>query len=736
MRQYTENSFPLDEPLRRPAPITAHDVARILRRRSPIIIAVFVLVCVAVTMATKKMRRVYETKASVLLDTPSSGNGIDMLSFMGHSGAAALDTEIAKIQSRTFILKIIHDADLKDAQVEDVRGRITLTPGPQILEIGTRASTAEEAQRIANTVADDYIAFVKTEFAEKTKWSEQRLTAARDDAFQAKLKAEAELHKFTASMGNSDPALIFTNEASRTVGASTALTDSLRNLPLQQAQLANLQAQLKTIPPTVITGTSFDKNGEINALTSQITDLQVQRKDKLFDYAPDSDEIKAIDEQIATRQVQLDDLKKDPYSVGSKGVARNPDYSKVQSQIWDAQIGLINAKQSIASLQKQVGTLESEQKRLSPLKVTYEQLQHARDDANDAYEKARNGLLQLDLAKLTSIPYIRVLDYAQLPPNPISPKPLLNGIMAVALGLILGVAAALMAEYVAGGFAPPDEETLIRNLPEVGGIPLLGSLPIALPAPLTVVGGDRDLPVPLHAMATRGAAIEDALREIGYCLTHRANDNDPAPVVLLTSVRGDDSTATLAAQLTATLVRDGLRVTLVDADRDQPRLNRFFGAPDAPGLADVLAGRTSLKDAVYTGANGALRFLAAGSPEDRAAPTEEKLRSVFKNLTAGDSTDIVFVSGPAVWNARRIAPLEKAAHGMVLLTFTDASGGGSPDESVARVRRLLSNGYKPDILGVIVGQTEATALSMLPANVSSSLTEMSDADDFEKGYHP
>jgi Mrp family chromosome partitioning ATPase len=194
------------------------------------------------------------------------------------------------------------------------------------------------------------------------------------------------------------------------------------------------------------------------------------------------------------------------------------------------------------------------------------------------------------------------------------------------------------------------------------------------------------------------------LRQIGYAVAHR-HPKDPVPVVLFSGTRTDEATAALAAQISATLVRDGLRVTLVDADRAHPRLNRVFGAPDAPGLSDALAGRKSARDILHIGADGNLRFLAAGSPTDRTPATEKELKFVFHDLANPTDTDVVIVSGPTVWGLPTIVPLEKASTGMVLVAGADATAG----ESVSRVRRLLSNGYKPRILGVVVGPSPLAA---------------------------
>jgi len=146
-------------------------------------------------------------------------------------------------------------------------------------------------------------------------------------------------------------------------------------------------------------------------------------------------------------------------------------------------------------------------------------------------------------------------------------------------------------------------------------------------------------------------------------------------------------------------VRDGLRVTLIDADRVQPRLNRVFGAPDAPGLAEILSGKHTVREILHIGADGMLRFLSAGSPDNKVPYTGKQLHAIFGDLSK--DTDLVLISGPSVWTAQSISALERAASGMALVASSEVPA----EESVARARRLLSNGYQPRILGVIVSET-------------------------------
>ncbi|GAB4451531.1 MAG: hypothetical protein OHK0029_00870 [Armatimonadaceae bacterium] len=691
----------MEETQKLPPPVTMRDLALILRRRAPLALFTFVIVVAATLFATSKMRTVYEAKSRILIDRPTDyATPSSVMDLVIGKTQSPLNTEIEKLRARKFLEAVLQKAGLTNGDPDDLNNRLKLAPvGDQILEIQVRAETAEEAQELANTTAELYIASARVEYDERVDETQRRMVRARTRAQEEKNAADLALGAFNKKLGVSDPTILFRERASLTVTKQRELEEENRNLSLQQARLKNLYQQIQNVPREIENGYSLNKNPVIDGYKTELYALEVKRKQMLFDYAPDSEEVRALDVEIRAKKNAIAAAEKDMFSKGSRGISRNPDYSRLQSAIIDTGQEIKNAQKRISTLEEQLGKLNTEQKRLTELQNTWEGLKRKRDIANEVYEQARSGLIKMEATGPMSAPVIKVLDSAQLPREPISPKPKLNLIMAICLGIFLGLGMALLAEYMVSGSM--GQEWFDPNLPEVGGVPLLGSLPVALPAPVELRRESSGLPAP----TVSSAPSLDALREIGFAIAHR-HPGEPVRVVVLSATRSDETTAALAAQLTATLVRDGLRVTLVDGDRNQPRLNKVFGKPDAPGLSDVLAKRVNAADVLYVGASDNLRFMAAGSPDDPTPYTEAGLREVFKQLADDKQTDLVVVSGPSVWQVPQIAPLEKAATGMVLIT-PDTTDGTSSAEIVARARRLLSNGYKPRLLGVITGQSVA-----------------------------
>ncbi len=684
----------MDE-IKSPPPISGRDVALILRRRWKIAAITFLVVVSATVALTSRMKRVYESQARVLIDDPSRGGSLpsNLMDLLQNSKGVSMDTQMEYIRSRALLTEVIRKGDLPYPP-EYLAGKLRLStaPGGQILDLGVQADSAEDAARIANLVAGVYAEYNKAERERSAYAAVERLVRTQQNARREKEAAERALRRFMEKLGTSDPASLFSIKAGQINTLRVSLDDQRKALELEKRRREKVTAQLRTIDPTIVSGYARNKNPIIDEYTTDLIRLERKKQNLLENFTEESEEVQEVNEDIRAVGQGIERALQQQFSNGSQSVVRNPDYSTAVSALIASEAAIALGETGIRLSEAQQKRLEQEQKVLAARKSQYEDLVRKQASAVATHEKLRTGIIEIDVRRATAEPSVRLFERARANPIPISPKPVRNTLLAVFLGLFLSLVTAVLAEY----FAEAGRREGTEGLPRVGGIPLLGEVPVALAAP-----PGAELPVPAHASAS---VIEDALREAGYNLLHlrpaaRNQGGAGAPVVLLVGTRTDDTTSNVAARLTATLVRDGMRVTLVDADRACPRLNHVFGAPDAPGMADVLAGRARVHDILHIGADHNLRFLAAGSPEDTTPVTERGMRSLLADLRK--DTDLLIVSGPSVYSVPAVAPLQRAADGVVLVT----PPGVLPDKHVARARRLLTNGYQPQILGVVLGET-------------------------------
>jgi tyrosine-protein kinase Etk/Wzc len=691
-----------------------HDIGRILRRRWPVALLTFGITLGGTLYLTGKMPDVYQAEARVQVDNPSNAATLpgELMGLLANSNASALATEFQILQSRP-VMRELKRRSRSPLTIEELRSKITLSvaPGGQIVIIAAKADDPVEARVLANTMVYVYRDDVERRNERTADQAVARLRRERGRALARKARAEAAVRTFMAQEGTSDPSDRYSARAKQTNELRAALEQQRISLGLTRAERAKVAEQLRTMPEFEVGGYGLTKNPVIDEYRKKNYDLRTDRERLLLEVTPEADEVVAIDRQIAANEEAIRQALNDQFSQSSKSVGRNPNHATAVTQLITLDRTTAGTARAIRENENLLRSLQAEQRVLASRRTRYEDLTREQASALAAFEKLRQGEYAILERARTSEPAVQTLEQAITPEKPIGPNRPLNRLLALFLGGFLALVTALMAEYLSATRRRP-EEFVFEQLPRVAGVPLLAAVPTgALAAPSGAADENGGLPAVI-AHADQGAVYtEDALRELGYCLLHlREKPRDPAPAVLLVPTRsGDESGAAVAAQLVATLVRDGLRITLVDADRIQPRLNRVFGAPDAPGLADVLAGRARVGDIFHVGANGSLRFLAAGSPGDATPFTERGLRRVFADLRR--DTDLLIVSGPSAFSVPLVGPLQRAADGVVLVTPPGAPAG----ESVARARRLLTNGFQPNVLGVVLGESAPTPVAAAPA---------------------
>ena len=134
--------------------------------------------------------------------------------------------------------------------------------------------------------------------------------------------------------------------------------------------------------------------------------------------------------------------------------------------------------------------------------------------------------------------------------------------------------------------------------------------PVATPARVIAAG-------PIDSRLVVAQPVESPTAEQYRALRTRivhADTGGPVNVLLVTSPgRGEGKTLT-AANLALTMAQEyQQRICIVDGDLRTPHIHRLFGLPEAPGLADVLAGRAALEEALVTVDDYHITVLPAGA---------------------------------------------------------------------------------------------------------------------------
>lgn len=305
-----------------------------------------------------------------------------------------------------------------------------------------------------------------------------------------------------------------------------------------------------------------------------------------------------------------------------------------------------------------------------------------------------------------------ILHQATPPDAPVSPRPLLNGVLAAFIGLVLGVGLALLRDRF--DEVVHDEEAVRRAL---GRAPVLGRIPH-----WDEVGTKSRLVTLMHPHAVASEAFQSLSVNVRFLLAAARRPAHQAGVVLTTSAQPEEGKTVTAANLAVAAARVGMRVVLVDADLRRARVAERFGlGDDVPGLSDLLASDDDVASSLVDVGVENLLLLPAGTipPNPTELLASPRMRMVLQEI-ASNADLVVLDTPPALLVADTLELV-----GAVDLSIVVARRGVSHRRAIASVvERLRQVGA--DSIGGVVNSidaedgTKAAAYSYAPAATGRS----------------
>ena len=236
----------------------------------------------------------------------------------------------------------------------------------------------------------------------------------------------------------------------------------------------------------------------------------------------------------------------------------------------------------------------SQQRRLADAeRLLEDQLREEREDLPGSTFQVgliTNQLQRVRLLRETSEPVV-IERSAEVPADPVSPRPVRNTILGALVGLLLGLLAAFVRDAL---------DRRIRNPQDVHAE--LGR-PVLSRVSETTFG--------YHGLvANNGLVMRPEDFEAFRVLRTRLSflDERGPRSVLVTSANAEEGKTTVAVALASAAAVAGQRVLLVEADLRRPCFERRLGIAGAPGLTDYLQGDAEPREI--------LRVLPLNDPPD------------------------------------------------------------------------------------------------------------------------
>ncbi|WP_162795102.1 polysaccharide biosynthesis tyrosine autokinase [Nonomuraea lactucae] len=283
---------------------------------------------------------------------------------------------------------------------------------------------------------------------------------------------------------------------------------------------------------------------------------------------------------------------------------------------------------------------------------------------------------------------ITVVDEAEVPTVPVSPRPLFNLMFGVLIALLVALATLVLRDRL---------DTTVKSthaLQEMSKSSTLG-----------IIGYERDARRhPLIVRRKGRSSRAEAFRSLRTNLQFIGVDRQPKSLVI-TSCLPNEGKSSTSANLAITLVQAGWRVILVDGDLRRPRIPDYLGIEGGVGLTDVLIGRARLDEVVQAWGEPRMSVLPSGQipPNPSELLASQGMRQLLGQLT--DEYDMVIIDAPPLLPVTDAATLAAVCDGTMLV----ARYGKTRQEHIERGTELLSS-----INARIVG----TVLNFVPSRAS------------------
>jgi capsular exopolysaccharide synthesis family protein len=311
--------------------------------------------------------------------------------------------------------------------------------------------------------------------------------------------------------------------------------------------------------------------------------------------------------------------------------------------------------------------------------VQYNILKREVDTNRQLYESLLQRFKEVSAQAGVTTNNITMVDTAEVPRKPTSPRPFLNMASALLAGVFLALLYAFASQRLDDAIRDPrDVESKLR-------LPLLGVVP------------ERADGNVLQALDDPKSDVTEAYHSIRTSIQLSSNQGLPGSLLVTSSSKAEGKSTTSFA-----LARDfamlGHHVLLVDADLRRPSLHRMFGMnlPDK-GLSTVLARINSPEEAIVATAFADLSFLPSGPlPPD---PATLFAGAAVNELLAllGKSFDVIVLDGPPVLALADATELAAAARATVFVVEAGSAHFGQARNAVERLQRAQGT-----LLGSIV----------------------------------
>ena len=317
---------------------------------------------------------------------------------------------------------------------------------------------------------------------------------------------------------------------------------------------------------------------------------------------------------------------------------------------------------------------------------------------------------------------ISIIDPAEVPESPVSPRKKMNVILALLIGLFGGVGLCFVLEYLDNTVKGPEDAEKMTGLPSLGVIPFLSpdgmkkkrygysQYTSAYRNMNPDSGGDqsdskgREIPqiteIDLINLHHPTFFISEDYRTIRTSIMLSHADSPPKTITFTSALPAEGKT-TSAANMAVSFAQSEQNVLVIDADLRKPRMHKIFNIRNVVGLSSFLTGKVPFEEAVIKSTADNVWVIPSGPipPNPTELLNSKKMKEMMKEVKR--DFDMVILDTPPVVAVVDPVIVASMSEGTVLVV----QSGKTTEKPFIRAAEEL-NRVNAKILGILFNKAK------------------------------
>jgi capsular exopolysaccharide synthesis family protein len=608
-------------------------------------------------------------------------------------------------------LSTADDEKLRRKLSRSFRDRLTVGTirDSDVIYLRVRAQDPQAVELIANTYAE--VAVRRSDEIKRSQMEGLRAFLIDQIAF-----AEANLHDtentlrdFKVHSGVVQVDAHADQVVSALGNAEQAYAQALEQQRAAEARLAYLTARLDSAQLQMIPSVEDVKT----PLARQLREELVQREATyatLLARGYDEDH-----PQLRRERTAIEDLRSRLTDEVSSLVMSNIDdpldqAANLMVMILEAQVDILMTRVSTTALSEEIEAYENRVAGLPDIEVQLIRLEREKRVAEEIFTMLKTRYEEVRISEAGSMGSLRILDRALAPDGPIRPNKRLNIIVALILGMSIGVGLTFVLDSLDTSIRTAEELERATDVPVIGLIPSIRGADGK--SRRRVFRGRRkrrsawartesDAKSVATRLVTRyepKSPTSEAYRTLRTSL-RLSRPGRPLKTLLVTSAGPQEGKSTTTANLAITCAQMGTRTLLVDSDLRRPIQHQLFDVDREPGIVEVLFGMEDLDDALRETTIENLSVLPCGAipPNPSEVMASEQMKKLIATLVK--KFDLVLFDSPPVITVSDAVVFSSSVDGVICV----AAAGQSERDALVRTRSLLSQ-VEANLVGTVLNK--------------------------------